>query len=88
MVRPSQPSPQGTPAALPYRKLSCLSSTSESRAAPRWEGRGRRGGANRPLALPIREAVRSLASSHVWAVAGDMTGKDKQTAIKEGLAHS
>ncbi len=34
MVRPSRPSPQGTPAALPYPMLSCLSSTSESRAAP------------------------------------------------------
>jgi hypothetical protein len=35
MVRPSRPLPQGPPAALPYPRLSCLSSTSESRAAPR-----------------------------------------------------
>jgi hypothetical protein len=54
MIRPSQPSPQGTPAALPYPMLSCLSGIGESRAAQRWEGRGRRGGANRPFALLIR----------------------------------
>jgi hypothetical protein len=86
MVRPSRPSPQGTPAALPYSRLSCLSSTSESRAAPRSallqaapagggalgapyapEARrgGRRGGATRPFACPIREAVQALASSRM-----------------------
>jgi hypothetical protein len=38
-----RPSPQGTPAALPYPILRRLASTSQSRAAPRWVRRKRRG---------------------------------------------
>ena len=119
MVYSSRPSPQGTPAALPYPRLSCLSSTSESRAAPRStvlqaalvggsalgaphapEARrgGRRGPLGRVRPAGWRQKVvciaypRSGACSgvfpNVWAVAGDMTGKEKQTAVKEGLSHS
>jgi hypothetical protein len=109
MVRPSRPSPQGTPAVLPYPRLSCLSSTSERRAAPRStvlqaapagggalgapyapEARrgGRRGGATRPFACPLREAVHALAPS---SCLGSSRGDDRESkagAVKEGLSHS
>jgi hypothetical protein len=68
MVRPSRPSPQGTPAAP--REIAGAGQATPAGGSALWapyapEARrgGRRGGAKRPFACPLREAVHALASS-------------------------